>query len=54
MHEAHTEMIDRPEAFERSRTTAKKMLSASKSAAPNPFNRARKRKKNALLRNPRA
>jgi hypothetical protein len=39
------DMIEGTEAFERFRKAAKKMLSVPKGAVPNPFNKARHKKK---------
>ena len=39
------DMIEGTEAFERFREAAKKMLSVPKGAVPNPFNKARHKKK---------
>jgi hypothetical protein len=43
----HAEMNEGPEAFERFREAAKKMLSVPKSAIPNPFKSAKPKKQKA-------
>lgn len=40
----NAEMIEGTEAFERFREAAKKLLSAPKSVAPNPFGKRKKKK----------
>jgi len=47
-----TDMIEGPEAFERFKEAAKKMLSVPKSAVPNPFNKAAKKKRSVSPTSP--
>jgi len=44
------DMIEGPEAFERFREAAKRMLSVPKSAIPNPFKKAKPQKKRPASR----
>jgi hypothetical protein len=50
MKTGSAEMVEGPEAFERFREAAKKLLSAPKSVAPNPFGKGRRKKKKATAR----
>ncbi len=43
--QAHADMIEGTEAWERFREAAKKMISVPKSAIPNPFNRSAQKPK---------
>jgi hypothetical protein len=45
MKPGRAEMIEGPEAWERFKDAAKKMLSVPKSAIPNPFGKTKPRKK---------
>ena len=46
----HAEMIEGPEAFQRFRDAAKRMLSVPKGAIPNPFGKIKPKKKKPVAR----
>jgi hypothetical protein len=48
----NAQMMEGPEAWERFREAAKKMLSVPKSAIPNPFNKTKQRKRKSAARKP--
>jgi len=47
MKPATSDMIEGPEAWERFKDAAKKMISVPKSAIPNPFGKANSKRKKA-------